>query len=84
MRRQAGELLAAKPDLIFSQGVVGTTAVKQATTTTPVVFIQVQDPVGGGFVTSLARPGGNLTGFSNFDYTFVGKWLQLLKELSRA
>ena len=82
MRRQAGELLAAKPDLIFSQGVVGTTAVKQATTTTPVVFIQVQDPVGGGFVTSLARPGGNLTGFSNFDYTFVGKWLQLLKELS--
>ncbi|MCJ2057683.1 ABC transporter substrate-binding protein [Methylobacterium sp. J-048] len=82
MRRQASELLALKPDLVCAQGVVGTTAIQQATTTTPVVFIQVQDPVGGGLVTSLSRPGGNLTGFTNFDYTFVGKWLQLLKELS--
>jgi len=82
MRRQTGELLALKPDLLFAQGVVGATAVQQTTTKTPVVFIQVQDPVGGGIVASLARPGGNLTGFTNFDYTFVGKWLQLLKELS--
>ena len=82
MRRQADEILAAKPDLVFAQGVVGTTALQQATTTTPVVFIQAQDPVGGGLVASLSRPGGNLTGFTNFDYTFVGKWLQLLKELS--
>ncbi|MDP4006487.1 ABC transporter substrate-binding protein [Methylobacterium sp. NEAU K] len=83
MRRQTDEILAKKPDVVFAQGVVGTTALQRATSTTPVVFIQVQDPVGGGFVTSLSRPGGNLTGFTNFDYAFVGKWLQLLKELSR-
>ncbi|MCJ2093285.1 ABC transporter substrate-binding protein [Methylobacterium sp. J-072] len=82
MRRQTDELLASRPDVVFAQGVVGTTAFQQATSTIPVVFIQVQDPVGGGLVTSLARPGGNLTGVTNFDYTFVGKWLQLLTELS--
>jgi putative ABC transport system substrate-binding protein len=55
---------------------------KQATQTIPVVFVQVQDPVGGGFVTNLARPEGNLTGFTNFEYSIVGKWLQLLKDVS--
>jgi putative ABC transport system substrate-binding protein len=82
MRRQADEILARKPDVVLAQGVVGTTALQQATTTTPVVFMMLQDPVGGGFVKSLSRPGGNLTGFTNFDFTLVGKWLQLLKELS--
>lgn len=82
MRRQADEILARKPDVVLAQGIVGTTALQQATTATPVVFMMLQDPVGGGFVKSLSRPGGNLTGFTNFDFTLVGKWLQLLKELS--
>jgi putative ABC transport system substrate-binding protein len=55
---------------------------KQATQTIPVVFVQVQDPVGGGLVTNLARPEGNLTGFTNFEYSMAGKWLQLLKDVS--
>jgi putative ABC transport system substrate-binding protein len=55
---------------------------KRATQTIPVVFVQVQDPVGGGFVTNMARPEGNLTGFTNFEYSIVGKWLQLLKDVS--
>ena len=82
MRREAGEILAAKPSVVLAQGVVGATAFQKATTTTPVVFMMLQDPVGGGFVASLSRPGGNLTGVTNFDFTLVGKWLQLLKELS--
>ena len=82
MRRAASEILARKPNVVLAQGVVGATAVQHATTTTPVVFMMLQDPVGGGFVASLAHPGGNLTGVTNFDFTLVGKWLQLLKELS--
>jgi putative ABC transport system substrate-binding protein len=62
--------------------VVGAAAMKRATQTIPVVFVQVQDPVGGGFVTNLARPDGNLTGFTNFEYAIVSKWLQLLKDVS--
>jgi putative ABC transport system substrate-binding protein len=82
MRRQADEMLARRPDVVLAQGVVGATALQQATTTTPVVFMMLQDPVGAGFVSSLSRPGGNITGFTNFDFPLVGKWLQLLKELS--
>lgn len=78
------ELTGLKPDVIFAQGVVGAAAMKQATQTIPVVFVQVQDPVGGGFVKNLARPEGNLTGFTNFEYSIVGKWLQLLKDVSPA
>jgi putative ABC transport system substrate-binding protein len=81
LRRQTNAILAQKPDVVLAQGVVGATALQQATTTVPVVFMMLQDPVGAGFVTSLSRPGGNLTGFTNFDFTLVGKWLQLLKEL---
>jgi putative ABC transport system substrate-binding protein len=66
--------------VIFAQGVVGAAAMQQATRSIPVVFAQVQDPVGGGFVTSLARPEANLTGFTDFEYSISGKWLQLLKE----
>jgi putative tryptophan/tyrosine transport system substrate-binding protein len=82
VRRYTDELLSLKPDVVLAQGVVGAAALKQATASVPVVFVQVQDPVGGGFVTSLSRPDGNLTGFTNFDYEMAGKWLELLKELS--
>ncbi len=81
LRRQTDEILAQRPDVVLAQGVVGATALQRATTTVPVVFMMLQDPVGAGLVTSLSRPGGNLTGFTNFDFTLVGKWLQLLKEL---
>jgi putative tryptophan/tyrosine transport system substrate-binding protein len=82
VKRYTEELVGLKPDVILAQGVVGAAAMKQATQTIPVVFVQVQDPVGGGFVTNLARPEGNLTGFTNFEYSIVGKWLQLLKDVS--
>jgi putative ABC transport system substrate-binding protein len=82
VKRYTDELVGLKPDIIFAQGVVGAAAMKEATQTIPVVFVQVQDPVGGGFVTNLARPEGNLTGFTNFEYSIVGKWLQLLKDVS--
>jgi putative ABC transport system substrate-binding protein len=82
VKRYTDELVGLKPDIIFAQGVVGAAAMKQATQTIPVIFVQVQDPVGGGFVRNLARPEGNLTGFTNFEYSIVGKWLQLLKEVS--
>jgi putative ABC transport system substrate-binding protein len=82
VQRYSDELVSLKPDVIFAQGVVGAAAMKQATQTIPVVFVQVQDPVGGGLVTNLARPEGNLTGFTNFEYSMAGKWLQLLKDVS--
>jgi putative ABC transport system substrate-binding protein len=82
VKRYTDELVGLKPDIILAQGVVGAAAMKQATQTIPVVFVQVQDPVGGGFVTNLARPEGNLTGFTNFEYSIVSKWLQLLKDVS--
>jgi putative ABC transport system substrate-binding protein len=81
VKRYTDELVALKPDVIFCQGVVGAAAMKQATQTIPVVFVQVQDPIGGGFVTNLARPEGNLTGWTNFEYSIVGKWLQLLRDI---
>jgi putative ABC transport system substrate-binding protein len=80
VRRYADELLGMKPDVILTQGVVGAAALQQTRTSTPVVFAQVQDPIGGGFVTSLSRPEGNLTGFTDFEYSIAGKWLQLLHE----
>jgi putative ABC transport system substrate-binding protein len=82
VQRYTDELVGLKPDIIFAQGVVGAAAMKAATQTIPIVFVQVQDPIGGGFVTNLARPEGNLTGFTNFEYSIVGKWLQLLKDVS--
>ncbi len=84
VKRYTDELLSLKPDVIFAQGVVGAAAFQQATKTIPVVFVQVQDPVGGGFVKSLARPEANLTGFTNFEYSIVSKWLQLLKDIGPA
>jgi putative ABC transport system substrate-binding protein len=81
VKRYTDELVGLKPDVIFAQGVVGAAAMKQATQAVPVVFVQVQDPIGGGFVMNLARPEGNLTGWTNFDYSIVGKWLQLLRDV---
>jgi ABC-type uncharacterized transport system substrate-binding protein len=81
-RRHAAELVALAPDVILASGgsVVG--ILLQATSTVPIVFTQTPDPVGAGFVESLARPGGNATGFSIFDYSLGGKWLELLKEVA--
>jgi putative ABC transport system substrate-binding protein len=84
IRSYTEELLELKPDVMVVQGVVGAAALQRATKSVPVVFVQVQDPVGGGFVTNLARPDGNLTGFTDFEYAISGKWLELLKEAAPA
>jgi putative tryptophan/tyrosine transport system substrate-binding protein len=81
-RAYAAELLTLTPDIIFASGTQGTIAIKQLTRTVPIVFVNVADPVGTGIVDSLARPGGNVTGFMAFDYSFGGKWLDLLKEIA--
>ena len=82
MQQSAKELVAQQPDLIFTQSTPTTIAVLQQTRTIPVLFVQVTDPVGQGIVTSLARPGGNVTGFTNFEPSLAGKWLELLKEIA--
>jgi putative tryptophan/tyrosine transport system substrate-binding protein len=79
---QVAELVALKPDIIVGNSTPVVTALKQATRSIPVVFIQIIDPVGGGLVESLARPGGNLTGFTDFEFGMSSKWLELLKELA--
>jgi putative ABC transport system substrate-binding protein len=82
IRAGAAELVASAPELIFVWSNPGLAAIKEATQTIPVVFALVGDPVGSGLVTSLARPGGNITGFQNFEPTAAGKWLELLKEIA--
>jgi putative ABC transport system substrate-binding protein len=81
-RKYAAELLALAPDVILASGgtVVGT--LLQATRTVPIVFTQISDPVGGGLVASVSRPGGNATGFTSTDYGMSGKWLELLREIA--
>src|SRR5205807_3110990 len=81
-RRYAAELVALAPDVILASGgsVVG--ALLQATRNIPIVFTQTPDPVAAGFVASLARPGGNATGFTTSEYGISGKWLELLKEIA--
>ena len=81
-RKYAAELVALAPDVIFVSGSAAIEPLRRATRTVPIVFVQVADPVGAGFVSSLARPGGNVTGFSPFDYTLATKWLALLKEIA--
>jgi putative ABC transport system substrate-binding protein len=81
-RRYAAELVALAPDLILASASSTVAALQQATRSVPIVFVQVTDPVGAGFVASLARPRGNATGFSNFEYGMGGKWLELLKEMA--
>jgi putative ABC transport system substrate-binding protein len=81
-RRHAAELVALAPDVILVSGGSGVGPMLQATRTVPIVFVQVTDPVGAGFVDSLARPGGNATGFTHFEYGISAKWLELLKQLA--
>jgi putative ABC transport system substrate-binding protein len=82
MRRLAKELVAQQPDSILSHNTPTTKAMLQHTRTIPIVFVIVADPVGSGLVASFARPGGNVTGFTLFDPTIAGKWLELLKEVA--
>ena len=83
LRRQfAQELIALQPDVIFSQNTPTTATLHQQTKTVPIVFVLVSDPIGGGFVTSFSRPGGNVTGFLAMEATVAGKWLGLLKEIA--
>ena len=83
IRRHAAELAALAPDvLLAATGTVTVAALLQATRTVPIVFVIVIDPVGAGFVASLAKPGGNATGFTVYEYSMSGKWLELLKEIA--
>jgi putative ABC transport system substrate-binding protein len=81
-RRDAAELVALAPDVILGNGSAAVGPLLQATRTVPIVFTAITDPVGAGFVDSLARPGGNATGFTSFEYGNSGKWLELLKEIA--
>jgi len=81
-RRYAAELAALAPDVIFAPGSAAVGPLQQATRTVPIVFVLIVDPVGSGFVNSLARPGGNATGFTSYDYGIGAKWLELLKEIA--
>jgi ABC-type uncharacterized transport system substrate-binding protein len=80
----ATELVRSAPDLIAGSGTAITAALKQATDTIPIVFSVVNDPIGQGFVTTLSRPGGNITGFTFVDFPMIGKWLEMLKEIAPA
>jgi putative ABC transport system substrate-binding protein len=81
-RRSAKELVDWQPDLILADSTTATAAAAGQTRTIPIVFVQVSDPVGSGFVASIPRPGGNVTGFTNLAPTMSGKWLSLLKEIA--
>jgi putative tryptophan/tyrosine transport system substrate-binding protein len=76
------ELVNSAPDLIVANGTPVVAARKQATATIPIVFAILNDPVGQGFITSLARPGGNITGFTLIEFEMVGKWLEMLREMA--
>jgi putative ABC transport system substrate-binding protein len=81
-RQYAAELIALAPDVILAVTSAATGTLLQSTRTVPIVFVLVVEPVGAGFVDSLARPGGNVTGFMLFEYGIGGKWLELLKEIA--
>jgi putative tryptophan/tyrosine transport system substrate-binding protein len=81
-RKYAAELVALAPDVILASSTPAVTPLQRATSTVPIVFVAVIDPVGSGLVKSLARPGGNATGFMLFEYSIGGKWLELLKEIA--
>src|SRR5262245_56971318 len=82
MRAEAVELIKLRPDVIVASATASLAALQKTTTTIPIVSTQVTDPVGAGFVTSLARPCGNITGFTQHDFSIGVKWLELLKELA--
>src|SRR5262249_38096887 len=79
---QAAEVVSSAPDLIVTASSPVTAALRRATSTIPIVFVVVNDPLGQGFVKNLAHPGGNITGFSYIDFPMVGKWLEILKEIA--
>src|SRR5262245_2577796 len=80
LRAHAAELARLDPDAIFAQGTPATTALRNAAPKTPLVFVMVTDPVNTGLVSSLAYPGGNITGFTNYEFSMGGKWLEILRE----
>jgi putative ABC transport system substrate-binding protein len=82
IRKYAAELAALASDVILAGGTSALTSLLQATRTVPIVFVSVADPVGAGFVDSMSRPGGNATGFMQFEYSLSGKWLELLKQVA--
>jgi putative tryptophan/tyrosine transport system substrate-binding protein len=82
IRQYAAELAALAPDVIMPVGSATVAPVQQAAPTIPIVMVNVADPVGAGFVQSLARPGSNTTGFTNFEYSLSGKWVELLKQIA--
>lgn len=84
IRKHVGALLAGRPELVVTSGGTTTGPMLQATSTIPIVFMAAVDPVGGGYVESLAHPGGNATGFMQFDYSLSAKWLDILKQVAPA
>ena len=82
MQSRAAELVGLEPDVILAHATPATAAVRRASASIPIVFVSVADPIGSGFVESFSRPGGNSTGFTNFEATIGGKWVELLKELA--
>jgi putative ABC transport system substrate-binding protein len=82
LQKAAAELVALSPDVIFASNTSAVAALQQATRSVPIVFANVADPVSGGFVASLAKPGGNITGFTVYDYSFGAKFVELLKEIA--
>jgi putative ABC transport system substrate-binding protein len=83
-RSHAAELGAMNPDVILGDGTPVALALRDAATTIPIVFVQVSDPIGSGLVSSLARPGGNVTGFTNFEFSIGGKWIDTIREIKPA
>jgi putative ABC transport system substrate-binding protein len=81
-RKYSAELVALAPDVILASGTLSAAALQHVTRSLPIVFVQVSDPVGAGIVDTLARPGGNVTGFMNFEYSLSEKWLELLKQIA--
>ena len=82
IRTYAAEIIATRPDVVLAAGATITAALQRASRSVPIVFVAVVDPVGSGFVANLARPGGNATGFTNFEYGLSGKWLKLLNQVA--
>jgi putative ABC transport system substrate-binding protein len=82
IQRHAAELVAYNPDVILVLGTVVVSALKRLTRSIPIVFVQVSDPVQAGFVSSLSHPGGNITGFTTYEYTMAGKWLEVIKDFA--
>jgi putative tryptophan/tyrosine transport system substrate-binding protein len=83
-RKYAAELVAFAPDVVLASGGPSLAGLQHVSRTLPIVFVAVVDPVGAGFVDSLARPGGNVTGFMIYEYSLSGKWLELLKQIAPA